>query len=101
MGNRVLKVALPAGSLRDAAIALFRRAGYSISFHGRSYYPSVDDPELECILIRAQEIPRYVQDGVMDAGLTGYDWDMENQADVVEVAELVFAKETRRPIRWV
>ena len=101
MSSRVLKIALPAGSLQEAAVSLFRRAGYNVSFHARSYYPSVDDPEMECMLIRAQEIPRYVQDGVMDAGLTGYDWVRENRADVVEVAELVFAKETRRPVRWV
>src|SRR3990170_1268186 len=101
MSSRVLKIALPAGSLQEAAVTLFRKAGYNLSFHARSYYPSVDDPEMECILIRAQEIPRYVQDGVMDAGITGYDWVQENRADVVEVAELVFAKETRGPVRWV
>jgi ATP phosphoribosyltransferase len=72
-----------------------------VVFHARSYYPSVDDPEMECILIRAQEIPRYVQDGLMDAGLTGYDWVLESGADVVEVAQLLFAKATRRSVRWV
>jgi ATP phosphoribosyltransferase len=92
---------VPAGSLQEAAVELLRKAGYNLSFGRRSYYPSVDDPELECILVRAQEIPRYVEDGVMDAGLTGYDWVQENRADVVEVAELVFAKATRRPVRWV
>ncbi len=101
MSRRVLRMALPAGSLREAAVALFRKAGYNISFYARSYNPAIDDPEIECLLIRAQEIPRYVQDGVMDAGLTGYDWVQENRADVVEVAELVFAKETRQPVRWV
>jgi ATP phosphoribosyltransferase len=101
MSSRVLKVGLPAGSLQEAALSLFRKAGYNVSFHARSYYPSVDDPEMECILIRAQEIPRYVEDGVMDAGLTGHDWVQENRADVIEVADLAFNKETRRPVRWV
>jgi ATP phosphoribosyltransferase len=101
MSRRVLRIGLPAGSLQEAALALFRRAGYNVAFHPRSYNLSVDDPEMECILVRAQEIPRYVEDGVMDAGLTGYDWVQENGADVVEVADLVFAKETRAPVRWV
>ena len=101
MSCRVLRIGLPAGSLQEAALALFRKAGYNVTFHSRSYNLSVDDPEMECILVRAQEIPRYVEDGVMDAGLTGYDWVQENGADVVEVADLVFAKETRGPVRWV
>jgi ATP phosphoribosyltransferase len=101
MSPRVLRIGLPAGSLQEAALALFRKAGYDVTFRGRSYYPAVDDPEMECMLIRAQEIPRYVQDGLRDAGLTGYDWVQENRADVVEVADLVFSKTTRRPVRWV
>jgi ATP phosphoribosyltransferase len=101
MSRRVLRIGLPAGSLQEAALALFRKAGYNVTFHSRSYNLFVDDPEMECILVRAQEIPRYVEDGVMDAGLTGYDWVQENGADVVEVADLVFAKETRGPVRWV
>lgn len=101
MSVRVLRLAVPAGSLREAAVELLKKAGYNLTFGARSYYPSVDDPELECVLVRAQEIPRYVQDGVMDAGLTGHDWVKENRADVVEVAELVFAKGSRRPVRWV
>jgi ATP phosphoribosyltransferase len=101
MSRRVIRIGLPAGSLQEAALALFRKAGYNVTFHSRSYNLSVDDPDMECILIRAQEIPRYVEDGVMDAGLTGYDWVQENGADVVEVADLVFAKETRGPVRWV
>ena len=101
MSRRVLRIGLPAGSLQEAALALFRKAGYNVTLHSRSYNLSVDDPEMECILVRAQEIPRYVEDGVMDAGLTGYDWVQENGADVVEVADLVFAKETRGPVRWV
>ena len=101
MNSHVLKLAIPAGSLQEATAGLFRKAGYQITFRLRSYYPDIDDPEIECILIRAQEIARYVQDGVMDAGLTGYDWIVENRAHVVEVTELVFSKVSRRPVRWV
>lgn len=101
MNQPILKLGIPAGSLQEAAAGLFRKAGYQITFRSRSYYPAIDDPEITCILIRAQEIARYVQDGVMDAGLTGYDWILENRAQVVEVAELVFSKVSRRPVRWV
>jgi ATP phosphoribosyltransferase len=97
----ILKLGIPAGSLQEATAELFRRAGYKISFSSRSYYPSIDDEEIECLLIRAQEMARYVEDGVLDAGLTGYDWIMENGSDVHELAELVFAKVSRRPVRWV
>src|SRR5580698_4454887 len=97
----VLKLGIPAGSLQEATGELFRRAGYKISFGARSYYPTIDDDEIECLLIRAQEMARYVEDGVLDAGLTGHDWIMENNSDVVEVAELVFSKVSRRPVRWV
>jgi ATP phosphoribosyltransferase len=100
MPNR-LKLGIPAGSLQEATGELFRRAGYKITFNARSYYPTIDDEEIECTLIRAQEMARYVQDGVLDAGLTGYDWIMEYNADVHEVAELVFSKVSRRPVRWV
>ncbi len=99
--SNVLKLGIPAGSLQEATAELFRRAGYKITFGARSYYPTIDDEELECLLIRAQEMARYVQDGVLDAGLTGYDWIMETGADVFEVAELVFSKVSRRPVRWV
>ena len=101
MGSNTLKLGIPAGSLQEATAGLFRQAGYRITFRSRSYYPDIDDPEIQCILIRAQEIARYVQDGVMDAGLTGHDWIVENRAQVVEVAELVFAKVSRKPVRWV
>lgn len=101
MESPVLKLGIPAGSLQEATAGLFRQAGYRITFHSRSYYPAIDDPEIECILIRAQEMARYVQDGVMDAGLTGHDWITENRAQVVEVAELVYSKVSRRPTRWV
>lgn len=96
-----LKLGIPAGSLQEATAELFRRAGYKITFNARSYYPTIDDDEIECTLIRAQEMARYVQDGALDAGLTGHDWIVENDADVQEVAELVFSKVSRRPVRWV
>jgi ATP phosphoribosyltransferase len=97
----LLKLGIPAGSLQEATGELFRRAGYKITFSSRSYYPTINDDEIECLLIRAQEMARYVQDGVLDAGLTGHDWIVENNADVTEVAELVFSKVSRRPVRWV
>lgn len=96
-----LRLGIPAGSLQDATGELFRKAGYKITFVSRSYYPAIDDPEIHCTLIRAQEMPRYVQDGSLDCGLTGYDWVLENEAKVVELAELVFSKVSRRPVRWV
>jgi len=99
--TNVLRVGIPAGSLQDATAELFARAGYKISFRSRSYFPSIDDDEIECMLIRAQEMARYVQDGILDVGLTGHDWIVETGADVVEVAELVFSKQSRRPVRWV
>ncbi len=99
--SKVLKLGIPAGSLQEATAELFRRAGYKITFGSRSYYPTIDDQQIECLLIRAQEMSRYVEDGVLDAGLTGYDWIMENGSDVHEVAELVFSKVSRRPVRWV
>jgi len=90
--NDVLKLGLPAGSLQEATADLFRKAGYKITFPTRSYYPAIDDPELHCTLIRAQEMGRYVADGSLDCGLTGRDWIVESDADVVELAELVFSK---------
>jgi ATP phosphoribosyltransferase len=99
--SNLLKLGIPAGSLQDATAELFRRAGYKITFSSRSYYPTVDDNEIECLLIRAQEMARYVADGVLDAGLTGHDWVEETGANVHEVAELIFSKVSRRPVRWV
>ena len=96
-----LRIGLPKGSLQDATIRMMRRAGWTINVSERSYYPSVDDEELEIVLLRAQEIPRYVQDGVLDCGITGYDNVLENDADVHEIAELIYSKATSRPYRWV
>jgi ATP phosphoribosyltransferase len=101
MSGPILKLGLPAGSLQEATGELFRKAGYKITYASRSYYPSIDDPEIHCTLIRAQEMPRYVQDGSLDCGLTGHDWVMETEAKVVEMAELVFSKVSKRPVRWV
>jgi ATP phosphoribosyltransferase len=101
MNDKVLKLGIPAGSLQEATGELFRKAGYKITFTSRSYYPSIDDPEIQCTLIRAQEMPRYVQDGSLDCGLTGHDWILENDAKVVELAELVFSKVSKSPVRWV
>jgi ATP phosphoribosyltransferase len=101
MSEQGLKLGIPAGSLQEATAQLFAKAGYKITFASRSYYPSIDDPEIQCTLIRAQEMPRYVQDGSLDCGLTGYDWVLENDAKIVELAELVFSKVSKRPVRWV
>ena len=98
---KVLKIGLPKGSLQESTLKLFRKAGYQIGVSSRSYYPSIDDPELECMLIRAQEMAGYVEKGIIDCGLTGKDWIMEQNARVTEVAELIYAKEGLRPIKWV
>ncbi|MGH9328711.1 MAG: ATP phosphoribosyltransferase [Terriglobia bacterium] len=96
-----LKLGIPKGSLQEASVQLFKRAGYDITVNPRSYFPHIDDEEIECMLIRAQEMARYVEDQVLDAGLTGRDWILENGADVVEVADLVYAKQTLGKVRWV
>ncbi len=101
MSEQVLKLGIPAGSLQEATGDLFRKAGYKITYVSRSYYPAIDDPEIHGTLIRPQEMPRYVQDGSLDAGLTGHDWILENNVKVVELAELVYSKVSRRPVRWV
>ena len=101
MAASILKLGIPAGSLQQATAELFKKAGYNITFSSRSYYPTIDDDELECLLIRAQEMARYVEQGILDAGITGHDWILETQADVVEICELVFSKVSRRPVRWV
>ncbi len=101
MSERILKLGIPAGSLQESTGRLFLKAGYRITFSSRSYYPTIDDDEIECLLIRAQEMARYVEQGVLDAGITGHDWVLETEAQVVEICELVFSKVSRRPVRWV
>jgi len=101
MSSNILKLGIPKGSLEEATVNLFAKAGYNIKIKSRSYFPFIDDNEIECMLIRAQEIARYVQNGVLDAGLTGKDWIQENRADVVEIADLVYSKTSSRPVRWV
>jgi ATP phosphoribosyltransferase len=101
MNSNILKLGIPKGSLEEATVNLFAKAGYNIKIKSRSYFPSIDDNEIECMLIRAQEIARYVQNGVLDAGLTGKDWIQENRADVIEIADLVYSKTSSRPVRWV
>jgi ATP phosphoribosyltransferase len=96
-----LKLGIPKGSLENATIDLFRRAGYNITTSSRSYFPAIDDPEIECMLIRAQEMARYVEDGILDAGLTGRDWVEENESQVHSVTELVYAKQSFGKVRWV
>jgi ATP phosphoribosyltransferase len=95
------RLGLPKGSLQEATLRMMRRAGWSISVSERSYFPSVNDDDLEIVLLRAQEIPRYVMDGVLDAGITGYDNVLENEADVHQICELIYSKATSKPYRWV
>jgi ATP phosphoribosyltransferase len=97
----ILKLGIPKGSLENATIDLFRRAGFHITTSSRSYFPSIDDPEIECMLIRAQEMARYVEDGVLDAGLTGRDWVEECEANVETVCNLIYAKQSFGKVRWV
>ncbi|MBI5632932.1 MAG: ATP phosphoribosyltransferase [Nitrospirae bacterium] len=99
--RKILRLGLPKGSLQEATLKLFRKAGYHVTVSGRSYYPIFDDMEIESMLIRAQEMARYVENGIIDCGLTGYDWIMEQNADIREVAELTYAKEGLKPVRWV
>jgi len=97
----ILKLGIPKGSLQESTIKIFKEAGYDIKVKDRNYYPSVDDPQLECMLIRAQEMARYVEGGQLDCGLTGLDWIKENRSDVIEVCELTYAKQSFKPIKWV
>ena len=99
--EKVLKLGIPKGSLQDATINLFRKSGWKINLHHRNYFPEIDDPHVTCTLCRAQEMPIYVEDGTLDVGLTGKDWVLENEADVVVVDELVYSKVSNRPARWV
>ncbi|MEW6618684.1 MAG: ATP phosphoribosyltransferase [bacterium] len=99
--NNVLKIGLPKGSLQESTLRLFKKAGYHINISNRSYYPTFDDPEIESMLVRAQEMPKYVEDGHLDCGLTGYDWVLEQNVDVETVADLKYAKEGFKSVRWV
>jgi ATP phosphoribosyltransferase len=96
-----LRLGIPKGSLEKATIDLFRRAGWNIKGNGRSYFPNIDDPEISCTMCRAQEMSRYVENGTLDCGLTGKDWIMENDSQVVVVADLMYSKASSRPVRWV
>jgi len=99
--KKKLKLGIPKGSLQDATIALFQRAGWNIYANGRSYFPAIDDAEIECMLVRAQEMARYVEHGALDAGLTGNDWVLENQHDVEYVTSLTYSKQSRQKVKWV
>ena len=101
MSSKILKLGIPAGSLQKATTGLFNKAGFNIIESGRSYLPQIDDDQISLTLLRAQEMSRYVADGVLDAGITGFDWVMENESDVVEVCELAYSKATSRPTEWV
>jgi ATP phosphoribosyltransferase len=101
MSDQLLKLGIPAGSLQKATIELFDKAGFHISNYKRSYLPSIDDEQIDLIRLRAQEMGRYVADGVIDAGITGYDWIMENNCDVVDICQLAYSKATSNPARWV
>lgn len=96
-----LKLGIPKGSLEQATIDLFEKSGWQIRTHSRNYFPTIDDPEISCALVRAQEMPRYVQDGTLDVGLTGKDWLLENNADVEVICDLVYSKSSNKPARWV
>lgn len=101
MSDQLLKLGIPAGSLQKATIELFDKAGFHISNYKRSYLPSIDDEQIDLIRLRAQEMGRYVADGVIDAGITGYDWIMENNCDVVDICQLAYSKATSNPAKWV
>lgn len=101
MAEKTLRLGIPKGSLQDSTVRLFEKAGYKIRISERSYFPSIDDDEIEAILFRAQEMSRYVEDGIIDCGITGNDWIEENSSDVERVAELIYSKQTMRPVRWV
>lgn len=99
--GKKLKLGIPKGSLQDATIALFERAGWRIFANGRSYFPTIDDAEIECMLVRAQEMARYVEHGALDAGLTGNDWVLENESDVERITSLTYSKQSRTRVKWV
>src|ERR1700750_2686376 len=98
--KKKLKLGIPKGSLQDATIALFQRAGWQIFANGRSSFPGIHDTEIECMLVRAQEMARYVEHGALDAGLTGNDWVLENQHDIEYVTSLTYSKQSRQKVKW-
>ena len=102
MGNKILKLGLPKGSLQEATFKMFKKAGFNLSLSSeRSYFPSIDDPEIEPVLLRAQEMSRYVEDGALDCGITGNDWILENKSDCVRLTDLIYAKQSLNKVRWV
>ncbi len=101
LGGKKIVIGIPKGSLQNSTFELFRKAGFSLGDPGRSYFPTIDDDEIECVLLRSQEMARYVEDGVLDMGITGYDWVKETNSDVVEIEELIYAKQSKKPIKWV
>ena len=101
MADKVLKLGIPKGSLQKATFDLFEKAGFNVSGYDRSYYPRINDDQIQLVMLRAQEMSRYVEDGVLDAGFTGYDWVIENGSDVHQVCELLYSKATSKPARWV
>ncbi len=98
---KVLKLGIPKGSLQKSTVSLFKKAGFDISVGERSYFPAIDDPDIEAVLVRAQDMSRYVEEGVLDCGITGEDWILENNSKVLRIAELMYAKRTKHPVRWV
>jgi ATP phosphoribosyltransferase len=102
MDDKILKIGLPKGSLQEATFTMFKRAGFNVTLpSSRSYFPSIDDPQIRPVLLRAQEMSRYVQDGALDCGITGNDWVLENKSDVVRIEELEYAKQSLNKVRWV
>lgn len=99
--GKTLKLGIPKGSLQDSTIKLFAKSGWKIKLHHRNYFPEINDPDIVCTLCRAQEMPLYIQDGTLDVGLTGKDWTLENEVEVVTVSELVYSKSSNRPAKWV
>jgi ATP phosphoribosyltransferase len=101
MKDKVLKLGLPKGSLQEATCRMFAKAGFNVQVSERSYFPSIDDPQIQAVMLRAQEMSRYVQDGALDCGITGNDWILENRSDVVRISDLVYAKQSLNKVRWV
>ena len=102
MKNKILKLGLPKGSLQESTFRMLKKAGFNVNLSSsRSYFPSIDDPEIQAVLLRAQEMSRYVQDGALDCGITGNDWILENRSEVVRVTDLTYAKQGLNKVRWV